>query len=153
MPHNFLHVGLILNIFPEAKIIHVKRDSAATCWSNFKQYFAARNLGYSYNLNDTVEYFKLYLDLMKYWNQQFGSLIYDLDYEKLTKDTLVETKKVIKYLNLKWENACLEPHKNMRSVKTASQQQVRRKVYTGSSEAWRKFLPFLKNSFDDLKYL
>ena len=63
--------------FPEAKIIHVKRDSAATCWSNFKQYFAARNLGYSYNLNDTVEYYKLYLDLMKYWNQHFGSLIYD----------------------------------------------------------------------------
>ena len=153
MPHNFLHVGLILNIFPEAKIIHVKRDPAATCWSNFKQYFATRNLGYSYNLNDTVEYYKLYLDLMKYWNQHFGSLIYDLDYEKLTENTLVETKKVIKYLNLNWENACLEPHKNMRSVKTASQQQVRRKVYTGSSEAWRKFLPFLKNSFDDLKYL
>jgi len=153
MPHNFLHVGLILNIFPEAKIIHVKRDPAATCWSNFKQYFATRNLGYSYNLNDTVEYYKLYLDLMKYWNQHFGSLIYDLDYEKLTENTLVETKKVIKYLNLNWENACLEPHKNMRSVKTASQQQVRQKVYTGSSEAWRKFLPFLKNSFDDLKYL
>ena len=153
MPHNFLHVGLILNILPEAKIIHVKRDPAATCWSNFKQYFAARDLGYSYNINDTVEYFKLYLDLMNYWNQHFGSLIYDLDYEKLTRDTLVETKKVIKYLNLNWENACLEPHKNMRSVKTASQQQVRRKVYTGSSEAWRKFLPFLKNSFDDLKYL
>ena len=73
MPHNFLHVGLILNIFPEAKIIHVKRDPAATCWSNFKQYFATRNLGYSYNLNDTVEYYKLYLDLMKYWNQHFGS--------------------------------------------------------------------------------
>ncbi len=65
----------------------------------------------------------------------------------------VETKKVIKYLNLNWENACLEPHKNMRSVKTASQQQVRRKVYTGSSEAWHKFSPFLKNIFDDLKYL
>ena len=82
-----------------------------------------------------------------------GSLIYDLDYEKLTRDTLVETKKVIKYLNLNWENACLEPHKNIRSVKTASQQQVRRKVYTGSSEAWHKFSPFLKNIFDDLKYL
>ena len=153
MPHNFLHVGLILNILPEAKIIHVKRDPAATCWSNFKQYFAARNLGYSYNINDTVEYFKLYLDLMNYWNQHFGSLIYDLDYEKLTRDTLVETKKIIKYLNLNWENACLEPHKNIRSVKTASQQQVRRKVYTGSSEAWHKFSPFLKNIFDDLKYL
>lgn len=153
MPHNFLHIGLILNIFPEAKIIHVKRDPAATCWSNFKQYFAARNLGYSYNINDTVEYFKLYLDLMNYWNQHFGSLIYDLDYEKLTTDTLVESKKVIKYLNLNWENACLKPHKNTRSVKTASQQQVRRKVYTGSSEAWRKFLPFLSNSFDDLECL
>ena len=153
MPHNFLHVGLILNILPEAKIIHVKRDPAATCWSNFKQYFATRNLGYSYNIKDTVKYFKLYLDLMNYWKQNFGSLIYDLDYEKLTTDTKVESKKVIKYLNLSWENACSEPHKNMRSVKTASQQQVRKEVYTGSSEAWRKFLPFLRNSFDDLRYL
>ena len=152
MPHNFLHVGLILNILPEAKIIHVKRDPAATCWSNFKQYFSAKNLGYSYNLNDTVEYFKLYLDLMNYWDQHFGSLIYDLDYDKLTRDTLVETKKVIEYLNLNLESACLESHKNIRSVKTASQQQVRKKIYTGSSEAWLKFLPFLKNSFDDLKY-
>ena len=90
---------------------------------------------------------------MNYWKQNFGSLIYDLDYEKLTTDTKVESKKVIKYLNLSWENACSEPHKNMRSVKTASQQQVRKEVYTGSSEAWRKFLPFLRNSFDDLRYL
>tara|TARA_B100000575_G_C23115802_1_gene645020 strand:+ start:70 stop:1875 length:1806 start_codon:yes stop_codon:yes gene_type:complete len=153
MPHNFLHVGLILKILPEAKIIHVKRDPAATCWSNFKTYFSTRNLGYSYNLNDIVAYFKLYLDLMNHWDKYFGPLIYSLDYDKLTRDTKVESKKVVNYLNINWENACLEPHKNMRSVRTASQQQVRKKIYTGSSEAWREFLPYLKNIFDDFQSL
>ena len=66
MPQNFLYLGLISIIFPEAKIIHVKRNPGATCWSNFKHYFSADGLGYSYNLNDTVRYFKLYEDSKPY---------------------------------------------------------------------------------------
>ena len=81
MPHNFLHIGLILKTLPEAKIIHVKRDPAATCWSNFKHYFSQKGLGYSFDLNDTVGYYNLYHELMEFWDQQFGRQIYHLDYD------------------------------------------------------------------------
>jgi tetratricopeptide (TPR) repeat protein len=150
MPHNFLHIGLLLKALPEAKVIHVKRDPAATCWSNFKHYFAQKGLGYSYDLTDTVNYFKLYQDLMDFWGQQYSEHIYHLDYDKLTDEQEPETRKLIEYLKLAWEDDCLSPHKNKRSVRTASQKQVREKVYTGSSQAWRKFEPYLMDTFDEL---
>ena len=150
MPQNFLHLGLILKILPEAKIIHLKRDPAATCWSNFKHYFSAKGLGYSYDLNDTVAYFKLYQDLMDFWDQQYSDQIYNLDYDKLTLEQEPETKKLIEHLGLDWEDNCLSPQENTQSVRTASQQQVREKVYSGSSQAWRKFKPYLKGALDEL---
>jgi len=67
MPHNFRYIGLICAAFPEAKIVHVQRSAEATCWSNFKHYFASEGLGYSYNLRDTVKYYGLYKELMRFW--------------------------------------------------------------------------------------
>ena len=150
MPHNFLYLGLILKVFPEVKIIHVNRDPMATCWSNFKHYFPVNGLGYSYDLGDTVEYFKLYKDLMILWNDLYPDRIYQLNYEKLTIEQNTETRKLIDYLELNWDEICLSPHKNKRIVRTASSQQVREKIYKGSSESWRKFEPYLKNVFHDL---
>ena len=150
MPQNFRFIPLICAALPEAKIIHVERNAAATCWSNYKQYFATQELGYSYNLEDLTTYYKLYTDLMKLWQSQYGDQIYNINYEKLTTDQENETRKLIEHLELKWEEACLSPDKNKRSVRTASQQQVRQKVYKGSSEAWRKYEPFLKGAFDNL---
>ena len=152
-PHNFLHIGFLLKALPEAKVIHVQREPAATCWSNFKQYFASKDLGYSYDLNDVVEYYELYRDLMKLWQSHYGDRIYNLNYEKLTTDQENQTRKLINHLDLIWEEACLSPHKNRRSVRTASQQQVRQKVYKGSSEAWRKYEPYLNSTFDSLRSL
>ena len=150
MPQNFRFVGSILKALPEAKIIHVRRDPAATCWSNFKHYFAVKGLGYSYDLNDTLRYFELYQDLMDFWDQQAGDQIYHVNYDRLTVEQEPETRKLIKYLELSWEDVCLLPQENKRSVKTASQQQVRKKVYTGSSQAWHKFKPYLNGLFDEL---
>jgi len=150
MPQNFFYIGLISKAFPEAKIIHVKRDPVATCWSNFKHYFAAAGLGYSYSLEDTRSYFKLYRDLIKFWDDLYGDQIYHLDYDRLTVEQESETRKLIEHIDLDWENSCLLPQKNKRSVRTASQQQVRKKVYTGSSDAWRKFEPYLNGVFDEL---
>jgi hypothetical protein len=147
MPLNFRYIGLIAKAFPESKIIHIRRDPAATCWSNFKHFFTSNGLGYSYNMDDTVRYFKLYQDLMDFWDKQSDSQLYDLDYDKLTKDQESETRKLIEYLGLGWEDACLSPQKNKRGVRTASQQQVRRKVYKGSSKAWRRFEPYLNGAF------
>jgi tetratricopeptide (TPR) repeat protein len=152
MPQNFLYIGLIFKAFPEAKVIHVKRDPVATCWSNFKHYFSAKGLGFSYNLNDTIHYFKMYHDLMGFWEQQYGNQIYHLDYDKLTIEQELETRKLIEHVGLDWEEVCLSPHENKRSVRTSSQQQVRKKVYTGSSEAWRKFEPYLNGVFDEFEH-
>ena len=75
---------------------------------------------------------------------------YNLNYESLTTDQENQTRKLIEHLELNWEEACLSPQKNKRSVRTASQQQVRQKVYQGSSEAWRKYEPYLNGAFDSL---
>ena len=150
MPQNFLYLPLICSAFEEAKIIHVHRNAKATCWSNFKHYFANENLGFSYDLKDLVLYYQMYFDLMQFWQSEYGHRIYSLDYERLTQDQEQETKKLIKYLGLTWENRCLSPQENKRSVMTASQQQVRKRVYKGSSKAWEKYKSYLIGAFDDL---
>ena len=150
MPQNFLFIPLICAAFPEAKIVHVQRSAAATCWSNYAKYFTAEDLGYCYDLKDVVSYYELYSDLMEFWKLKYGEKIYNLSYEKLTVDQENQTRKLIEHLGLKWEEACLSPHKNKRIVRTASQQQVRQKVYKGSSETWRKYEPYLNGAFDSL---
>ena len=118
--------------------------------SDSKHYFTSNSHGYSYNLVDTAKYYGLYLDLMQFWGQSYSDRIYNLDYDKLTEDQEKETWRLVEYLDLNWEDACLSPHKNKRSVRTASQQQVREKVYRGSSEAWREYEKYLKGAFDSL---
>jgi tetratricopeptide (TPR) repeat protein len=151
MPQNFQYIALICAAFPEAKIVHVQRSAEATCWSNFKHYFVSKGLGYSYNLSDTVRYYGLYQEIMHFWGQNYSDRIYNLDYDKLTEDQEPETQRLIEYLELNWQDTCLTPQKNKRSVKTASQQQVRQKVYKGSSQVWRKYESCLNGVFDGLK--
>ena len=152
MPQNFLFIPLICAALPEAKIVHVQRDAAATCWSNYKQYFTSKILGYCYDLTDVVEYYNLYKDLMSIWQSEYSDRIYNLNYETLTTDQENQSRKLIKYLELNWEKACLSPEKNKRSIRTASQLQVRKKVYKGSSNAWYKYKPYLRGAFDSLKF-
>jgi len=151
MPLNFQYIALICAAFPEAKIVHVQRSAEATCWSNFKHYFASKGLSYSYNLSDTVRYYGLYKELMHVWYQSYTNRIFNLDYDKLTEDQEPETRRLIEYLELNWQDICLTPQKNKRTVKTASQQQVRQKVYKGSSQVWRKYESCLNGAFDGLK--
>lgn len=150
MPQNFRFLGLIARALPESKIIHVKRDPAAVCWANYTQYFVSDSLGYCYGLEDILHYHRLYEDLMKYWHQALPNRIYDLDYEALTERQEEETRKLIAHLGLEWDDACLSPEKNARGVATASNVQIRRKVYQGSSERWRRFRPFLHGALDHL---
>ena len=93
---------------------------------------------------------RMYDDLMTFWYAHYGDRIYQLDYDQLTVKQEDETIKLIDHIGLDWESVCLSPHKNKRGVHTASQQQVRKEVYTGSSSQWRKFEPFLGGVFDGL---
>ena len=151
MPQNFLYIGLILAAFPNAKILHVKRNPAAVCWANYKQWFRSKNLGYSYSIYDTIEYYRLYEDLMKFWNKLLKNKIYEVDYEALTINHEDKIKKLIKYLGLTWEEGCLSPEKNKRSVSTASNIQIRNKIFKGSSQKWKNYKPFLNGTLDSLE--
>ena len=149
-PHNFLHLALIFKAIPEAKVVHIKRDPRATCWSNFKHYFPTRGLGYSYDLSETVKYYKMYQDLMDFWDKHYGNKILHMDYDSLTSKQDPETRRLITWLGLAWEKKCLSPHENQRTVLTISHQQVRKKIYTGSSQEWRSFEAYIGSLFDDL---
>ncbi len=149
LPQNFLYLGLILAAIPEAKVVHLRRDGAAVCWSNYIQYFSSK-IGYCYSLEDTLGYYNLYKDLMDYWHEALPGKIYDLDYEALTENQEGETRKLICYLGLEWDEACLSPHENRRGVATASASQVRKKVYSGSSEKWKRYKPYLNGALDHL---
>jgi hypothetical protein len=150
MPINFLYGGLIAAAFPEAKIVHVKRNPAAVCWANYKQYFVPKTLSYCYALEDIVDYYGLYKNLMMFWEESLINRIYSCDYEMLTVNQEIETRKLINYLGLNWEEKCLSPQDNKRSVATASNTQIREKVYQGSSQQWKKYKPFLNGVFDFL---
>lgn len=150
MPHNFRFVALLQCAFPEARIVHSKRDAGATCWSNFYQYFSAKGLGYCYGLKTVVAYYKLHIELMQFWNETFPGSVILSDYELLTKDQEAQTRELVKNLKLPWEDACLEPQKNKRAIKTASATQVRKAVYKGSSQKWLNYEPYLDGAFDEL---
>ena len=144
MPLNFRYIGFILSALPEAKIVHLKRDAIATCWSNYKCFFINKENGYSYDLDDLAKFFSLYTDLMDYWHQLFPEKIYDMCYEDLTTNQEEETRKLLEYCELDWDENCLNFHTNKRAVKTASALQVREKMYQGSSEAWKKYEAYIQ---------
>jgi tetratricopeptide (TPR) repeat protein len=137
MPPNFRWAGFLLTTMPGVKIINVRRQPVASCWSMFKMQFKGH--GYSNDLLDLAEYYKLYLDLMDFWSKEFPNRIYDLDYEALTRHQEPETRKLLEYCDLDWEPQCLEFYKTKRAVRTPSGRQVRKKMYTGSSDAWRRY--------------
>jgi len=138
MPTNFRLIGFILSAFPEAKIIHLKRDARATCWSIYKHYFSSGN-GFTFNQDDLAKFYALYRELMDFWHELFPGKIYDINYEKLTTNQKDETKKLLEYCDLEWDENCLNFHTNKRAIKTASASQVRKKMYQGSSEDWKKY--------------
>jgi len=145
-PLNFKWVGFIKAIFPNSKIIHCVRNPMDICWSNYKNSFASRSLDYTYDFNDLASFYKLYDDLMKFWNKNFDTNIFNLIYEDLVKNKEAETKRLLKFCGLEWDNNCLDFHKNKNSVATASLAQIRQPLYSSSVEKW-------KNYSDELKVL
>ena len=150
-PLNFQYIGFILAAFPEAKIVHLKRDAMATCWSNYKHNYSNSGNGWAYDMNDLGGFYKMYTELMSFWHDLFPNKIYDISYEELTTNQKLETKKLLDYCDLVWDENCLNFHTSKRAVKTASALQVRQKMYQGSSKAWKKHEAYLKPILLQLK--
>ncbi|MCK4838245.1 MAG: sulfotransferase [Desulfobulbaceae bacterium] len=140
MPHNFLWLGLIHLALPNAKIINCKRDPMDNCLSIFKNLFSGGAMKYGYDLHELSNYYLLYKDLMHHWHDIFPpETIYDVCYEKIVRDQEIETRKLLQYCELPWEDNCLSFHKTSRIVATASAAQVRKPIYKDSVQLWRKY--------------
>ena len=150
LPFNFRYLGLISVALPEAKIVNVRRDPAAVCWANYKKYFESGSAHYCYDLEDTVRYYRLYEDIMQFWNQCFPNRIYELNYDKLTVNQEEQIAALLDALQLDWESGCLSPESNKRNVVTASNSQIRQPIYKGSSEHWKVYQPYLGGVLDRL---
>ncbi|MFW6415702.1 MAG: sulfotransferase family protein, partial [Thermodesulfobacteriota bacterium] len=151
MPHNFLHLGFIALMFPNAKIIHMNRDPRDTALSNFQQNFRAKHgmLGYSVNLEWTAQHINDYHRLMQHWRQVLPIPIFDLSYEALVQDQENTTARLLEFIGVPWEDSVIDFHKTERAVRTASVTQVRQKIYATSQKKWKKYedhlAPLLEN--------
>ena len=143
MPANFFFVGLIKLIFPDSKVINIERNSMDNCFSIYTKLFSAGH-AYAYNLEDIGNYYLMYKKTMNHWYKLLGQEIYKIQYENLVNDLEGETKKMLNYCNFNFHKDCLEFHKNKRPVLTASNIQVRKKIFKNSIGKWEKYSNNLK---------
>lgn len=137
-PANFLHIGFIRLLFPNAKIIHIRRNAVDTCLSIYFQDFATANL-YANRLQDIGGYYQCYQSLMDHWGSLGSDLFLTIDYEELTTDLEGQVRKMVEWLDLEWDPACLDFTNNRRPVSTLSRWQVRQPVYQSSVDRWRRY--------------
>ena len=147
-PANFFWIGFINYFFPNCKIIHCYRKAEDNLLSLFKNYFPSQNMSWSSNLENTVEYYNLYSNLMKFWNQQFKNKIYNLNYEKLVSDSQNEIKKILNYCDLEWDDNCLQHHKNLKTpIDTVSLTEARKPIYKSSVNFSKNYSNYLEKYF------
>jgi len=152
MPSNFLHVGLIHLILPNARIIDARRSPLACCFANFKQHFQS-GVWFSYSQEDLGRYYRDYVRVMAHFDTVLPGRVHRIHYERLVADLEGEVRRLLEHCGLPFEEQCLRFHETKRSVQTASSEQVRRPLYGDSVEQWRHYEPWLgplKESLGDV---
>ena len=142
MPNNFLHIGLIQLMLPNAKIIDARRHPLACCFSGYKQHFA-RGQSFTYSLDDIGRYYRDYVELMAHFDEVLPGRIHRVIYERMVDDTEAEVRRLLDYCGLPFEESCLRFFENTRPVRTASSEQVRKPIYREGIDHWRNYEPWL----------
>ena len=138
LPHNFMFLGFIEKLFPDALIIHCKRDPLDTCLSNYFQYFSGP-MGYSYKLENVGAHYLQYQRLMKHWESVLSLPIFEVNYEDLVFNQEAVSKSMIEFCGLTWQSDCLSFYDSDRVARTASYAQVREKIYSSSVGKWKNY--------------
>ncbi len=138
MPLNYLYCGLIRRALPNARIVHVVRHPIAVCHAMYKTLFKS-GYPFSYDLGEIARYYAAYHRLMAHWKRTMPGVLHDLRYEDLIADQAGETRKLLEYCGLGWEDGCLAFHRNPAPTTTASASQVRRPLYDSSVSQWRHY--------------
>jgi hypothetical protein len=143
MPNNFLYVGLIHLILPNATVIDARRHPLGCCFSCFKQHFA-RGQWFSYGLEDLGRYYRDYVDLMAHIDEVLPGRVTRVFYETVVADTEAEVRRLLDACRLPFDSKCLRFHENDRAVRTASSEQVRKPIYRDGVDQWRHYQPWLE---------
>ncbi|MBV7266360.1 tetratricopeptide repeat-containing sulfotransferase family protein [Erythrobacter ani] len=152
MPNNFRHVGLIHLILPNAKIIDARRAPMDCCFSGFKQLFA-EGQEFTYGLHEVGRYYADYVGLMDHWDAVLPGKVLRVQHEDVLDDLEGQTRRMLEFLGVPFEDACLDFHKTHRAVRTASSEQVREPINRKGQGAWQPFEPWLdplKDALGDL---
>ena len=142
MPNNFLHIGMIQLILPNAKIIDARRHPLACCFSNFKQHYA-HGQRFAYDLVDLGRFYRDYVELMAHFDAVLPGRIHRVFYEAMVQDTETEVRRLLDYCELSFEAGCLRFFENERAVRTASSEQVRQPIYRDGMDHWRHYEQWL----------
>ncbi|REJ66561.1 MAG: sulfotransferase family protein [Planctomycetota bacterium] len=141
-PGNFFYLGLIALLFPNAKLVHCRRDPLDVCLSCYICDFATLN--FTSRLEDIGVYHRQYERLMRHWREVLPLAIHDVDYERLVREPEATTRALMEFCDLPWTEACLASQVGRRTVSTASRIQVRQPIYTTSVDRWRRYEAFLE---------
>ena len=142
LPGNFPYVGAILAMLPDALIINVRRDAMDVCWSCYRQLFISGS-NFAYDLDDLATYWNIHRRFMDYWQNRCPDRVLNIDYEALVRDPERITRKLLSFVDLPFEEACLKPHEAKRAVNTASAAQVRQAINTQGIGHWHKYVKHL----------
>jgi tetratricopeptide (TPR) repeat protein len=138
MPNNFLHLGLIGLLLPGARVIHLIRDPRDNCLSCYFQAFTGAH-PYAQDLGDLGSYYRQYERLMAHWRAVRPLPMLEVRYEELVADQEGQSRRIVAFAGLEWDERCLRFHESDRPVATASHDQVRRPMYKGAMERWRRY--------------
>jgi len=144
LPDNYLRIGLIRLILPNAIIIHCRRDPVDTCLSCYRMHFGGNTQGFSYDLRNLGLEYRRYRGIMDHWQALTPDAIHEVCYEDLIADKDREIRRLLDFCELSFEEGCLQFHKTDRPVETASASQVRREIYGTAVERWKKYEKHLK---------
>jgi tetratricopeptide (TPR) repeat protein len=143
MPNNFMHVGFIHLMLPNARIVDARRHPLGCCLSGFKQHFA-RGQNFTYDLGEIGRYYRDYVELMAHFDDVLPGRVHRVLYENMIEDTEGEVRRLLEYCGLPFEAGVLRFHENQRAVRTASSEQVRRPINREGMDQWRHFEPWLQ---------
>ena len=138
MPNNFAHIGLILATMPNAKVIDARRYPLDSCIGCYKQHFA-RGQTYTYDLFELAEFYLEYDEMMSHWQEVAPDRVLRVQYEDVVNDLEDQVQRILDYCKLPFEQGCVDLHQTKRAVRTASSEQVRQPIYSGSIGTWQRF--------------
>jgi hypothetical protein len=138
LPLNFLYCGLIKRALPNARIIHLTRHPMDTCYAIYKTLFK-QAYPFSYDLAELGDYYLAYRELMHHWHTLMPGAILDLSYEQLVEDPEAQSRRLLSFCALEWQDQCLNFHRNRAPSMTASLAQVRKPIYSSSVGMWENY--------------